>query len=407
MKKIKPIVVGAALAISLFSLSSGAANASTKINFKDIKGHWAESDVKQATEKGYLKGYEDQTFRPKAQVTRAEFAAMLSRAIPKDVTGVKEDFTDVSDSFWGKSAIEKGIALGFISPSDYTYNKFQPNKAMTRAEISKWMANGLNAMNPKYGEVIQTLAKSQHTLIPIPEFYKGGVNQKDLPYIGLVMGTGLLNGYEDYTFRPNSTTTRAEVAAILLRLVKTMEKEPASFRGINELVEVAKTGTNVISHTKYEYRKKKDLSHVLDKPITFRNNVGVGKLHRLIFIDSTPKGDSIYHHMFADKRANFGDKVYNAYSEVSFTARKDTNIIGLNQNIPTNFAVGEHIYGLVPHIKFGINTINPSKSEFKIGQTKRFWTFSSIPKTLPNGSSFLWHIVRTDDGSTSGFVLGN
>ncbi|MFF6015915.1 S-layer homology domain-containing protein [Lysinibacillus fusiformis] len=71
------------------------------------------------------------------------------------------------------------------------------------------------------------MANSNLTLIPIPEFYKGGVNKKDLPYIGVALGTGLLSGYEDFTFKPNGNTTRAEVATILVRFMDTMKKAPS------------------------------------------------------------------------------------------------------------------------------------------------------------------------------------
>ncbi|MEQ6353310.1 S-layer homology domain-containing protein [Lysinibacillus sp. M3] len=41
-------------------------------------------------------------------------------------------------------------------------------------------------------------------------FYGGRVNKKDLPYSGVMLDTGLLSGYEDFTFKANGNTTRAD-----------------------------------------------------------------------------------------------------------------------------------------------------------------------------------------------------
>ena len=96
------------------------------------------------------------------------------------------------------------------------------------------------------------MTNSNLKLIPIPEFYGGGVNKKDLPYIGVALGTGLLTGYEDFTFKPNGNTTRAEVATILIRFIDAMKKAPSDFTGLQELREVAETGTNILTITNFK-----------------------------------------------------------------------------------------------------------------------------------------------------------
>lgn len=408
MKKISSFVLGTAMAISLFSTNSNEVHASTAASFKDMKGHWAELAVKQAAEKGYIKGYEDNTFRPKAQVTRAEFAAMLTRTIPKEVTGVKVNFTDVSDSFWGKDAIEKGLALGFINPSDYANSKFQPNQAMTRAELAKWMANGLNTMNSEYGKVVQTLANSQSTLIPIPEFYGGGVNKKDLPYIGLAMGTGLLNGYEDDTFRPNGTTTRAEVAAILMRLVGVMEKQPTSFKGINELVEVAETGTNLLANSEYQYRTTSkgnltNMKDILSQPITYKYKMGVAKVKRYIVLDPVEriKGASIFENMFIGNDNRFpSETTYRTFLELEFTPNKDipkfielangTNNAMLSMNrLSSESKIKQYNLEAVPREEF--------HTYFKKHKTKTYWNEYGLDKFSKDGHSS--YSISTDNGN--------
>lgn len=62
-------------------------NSSTRaaINFKDISGHWAEADIKKATELGYIEGYSDGTFRPDRPIIRAEVTTLLDRVLNRHV----------------------------------------------------------------------------------------------------------------------------------------------------------------------------------------------------------------------------------------------------------------------------------------------------------------------------------
>ncbi|WP_249728095.1 S-layer homology domain-containing protein, partial [Bacillus paralicheniformis] len=61
---------------------------------------------------------------------------------------------------------------------------------------------------------------------------------KDLPYIGVALGTGLLSGYSDFTFKPNGNTTCAVVATILIRFMDAKKKATSDFTGLKELREV-------------------------------------------------------------------------------------------------------------------------------------------------------------------------
>ena len=85
-------------------------------------------------EKGIIKGYQDGSFGPAKEITRAEFATMLARFIGvEDTEG--NAFTDVSQH-WAYGAIqalaEDGIIKGY-EESDGTYT-FRPNQSLTRQE---------------------------------------------------------------------------------------------------------------------------------------------------------------------------------------------------------------------------------------------------------------------------------
>ncbi|MBQ0139981.1 MAG: S-layer homology domain-containing protein [Kurthia sp.] len=303
----KTVTTLLATALITTGLMSGVtkADAASGQTFKDVpKTHWAYSAVETVAGKNLVAGYADGTYRPNGQVTRAELAAFLARAFDGNERG-QEPFVDVASNHWAVDAINEGIALGFIKPSEYPNSKFEPNKAMTRAEIARWLSNGLVATNSDYKNAINEMANSSLTLIPIPEFFKGGVNKSDLPYIGIALGTGLLSGYTDATFKPNGNTSRAEVAAILIRYLDAMKKNPEQFVGLNELREVANTGSNMNTIGNFksnnENRTFKDLRN---EGYAFKNGIGTSYVNRVLMVDmrDTKKPKGIYKNMLLDSK---------------------------------------------------------------------------------------------------------
>lgn len=373
------------------------AEAATKTTFKDVpKSHWAYESIKQVAEKGLVAGYSDGTYKPSAQVTRAEFATFLSRVFDgNDRTPSK--FSDVGASHWANDAIQEGLAVGFIKASDFSNNRFEPNKAMTRGEMTRWLANGLAHANADYGKAIEKMANSSLTLIPIPEFYKGGVNKKDLPYIGVALGTGLLSGYSDFTFKPYGNTTRAEVATILIRFIDTMKKAPSDFTGLQELLEVAETGTNILTISNLK-KSEYGFEDVLGKPHTYLNNTGVATIEHAIFVDVTgSKSKGIFKDMFFDESNNiaFLNKgMYTIYYEYTFKPSRDVSFVGIKNGSDMNFA-SNLVVDKSKVEQFHLSSpTGSSKNEFMKGETYRYWAFNGLlakPGVKLRG--------RTDDGS--------
>ena len=429
----------------------------TKTTFKDVtKSHWAYESIKQVAEKGLVTGYSDGTYKPSAQVTRAEFATFLSRVFDsKDRTTAK--FTDVG-SHWAIDAIQEGLAVGFIRESDFTNNKFEPNKPMTRGEMSRWLANGLAHANADYGKAIEEMANSNLTLIPIPEFYKGGVNKKDLPYIGVALGTGLLSGYEDFTFKPNGNTTRAEVATILIRFMETMKKAPSDFIGLQELREVANTGTNILTLTNYEKSRYNDTSSwyritekfakeenmsieeyvkmlwgeayklpvtgeevggfedVLGKPYTLNNKRAVNTIERAIFVDTRgSQAKGIYKDMFFNPNGRLDSafsnrNYYYIYYEYTTTPSQNTTLSSL-YNGSVLGQIADRLVDSEKAKQFGITTPRTTdgwyyeeveKGVFKKitydffskDKTVRYWAVETVGKVFEGSIRGM-----TDDGS--------
>lgn len=315
----KTINILLATALISTGLMTGAptADAASKQSFKDVSTkHWAYSAVETVAAQKLVAGYQDGTYRPNGQVTRAELAAFLARAFDGNGRG-NEPFVDVANNHWAIDAINEGIALGFIKPGEYKNSKFEPNKAMTRAEIARWLTNGLIASDEDYKKAVSEMASSSLTLIPIPEFFKGGVNKSDLPYIGVAMGTGLLSGYTDGTFKPNGNTSRAEVAAILIRYLDAMKKDPTNFVGLNELREVARTGSNMESiagFTPHPSTPQRTFTALRGEGYKFTNGIGTSYVNRMVMVDmrdaKKPKG--IFKNMFLNVK---GETIFGTYAK--------------------------------------------------------------------------------------------
>lgn len=104
---------------------------SKNVSFSDVPaGQWYATAVKTLAGKGVITGYNDGTFKPNGNVTRAEFCAMASRFFALEEGTVK--FTDVPESFWGYKYIVSVVARGWLADSATAYN---PNGAITRAEV--------------------------------------------------------------------------------------------------------------------------------------------------------------------------------------------------------------------------------------------------------------------------------
>lgn len=114
----------------------------TPPQFTDISGHWAEHDINLMAGKGIAGGYPDGTFRPNANVTRAQFAALLIRTLGITEQAAKGGrFTDVAAKAWYAGAVETAAAAGLVG--GYPDGSFKPNANITRQELAAMVTRGL------------------------------------------------------------------------------------------------------------------------------------------------------------------------------------------------------------------------------------------------------------------------
>ena len=175
----------------------------------DIKGHWAEKDIKEWIEKGLVSGYKDGNFKPNTFITRAEFIALVNRAY-----GLTESsdsgYKDVSPNDWYYSEVLIAKAAGYIG--GYQDGTIKPKNNISRQEVAAVLARLLDVENDV---MAVEQFKDKHS---IPQWSKG--------VVGGIVAKGLMKGFADGTFKPSNNTTRAEAVVILKRALEGVSLEP-------------------------------------------------------------------------------------------------------------------------------------------------------------------------------------
>ncbi|MDO4793972.1 MAG: S-layer homology domain-containing protein, partial [Filifactor alocis] len=101
--------------------------------FGDVKsGAWYENYVGYLRGFNVLAGYPDGSFRPNKPITRAEFAAIISK-FAEMKTGTSSKFKDVNGSHWAKKYVDNAVAQGWMS--GYPDGSFKLDQPITRAEV--------------------------------------------------------------------------------------------------------------------------------------------------------------------------------------------------------------------------------------------------------------------------------
>lgn len=99
------------------------------IKFKDTSQHWAELPIQTAVEKKYVDGYEDGSFKPEQNLSRAEYLKMVTTAMK-----IQVDKPGVGDN-WYTPYVNAAVKAGLHRWSDFTSGDW--NTAISRLEMSR------------------------------------------------------------------------------------------------------------------------------------------------------------------------------------------------------------------------------------------------------------------------------
>lgn len=121
-------------------------------NFTDVKaGMWCNRAIATLTNMGIIKGYTDGSFQPNKSITRAELATIIARFAKLDVN--TKTFSDIT-GHWAQKNIELAAGNGWIN--GYEDGTFRPNNNITRAETFAMINRVLDRQTESVSDLLPT-----------------------------------------------------------------------------------------------------------------------------------------------------------------------------------------------------------------------------------------------------------
>lgn len=181
-------------------------------SFTDVANHWSNTAVNDMGSRMIVSGVSDSTFEPDRSVTRAEFAAIVVRALGLKPADGSNIFPDVNETDWYAGFVKTTTDYGLIS--GYKDGTFRPHEQITRQEAMTLIARamkvtGLDSQVP--ANAVQQLSSFADS-VQVAEWAKEAVAAS--------IHTGILTGRDSNTIAPLQSITRAETATILRRLLQ-------------------------------------------------------------------------------------------------------------------------------------------------------------------------------------------
>ena len=207
----KQRILSALLALCIVFSLVPTALAEKADDFTDVsRSDWYYQFVDYVTSKGYFNGVADKTFAPADNMTRAMFVTVLFRFHGAKGDSSQSAFVDVAPGEWYTAAINWAAANKIVD--GVGNGKFAPNDPITRAQMCTMIERYL-ALYKKAWKV--TLPETGSVSVMVDE---NAIPAYALAAVKQCQRHGLVNGFEDGTFRPNDLSTRAQVAAVIYRM---------------------------------------------------------------------------------------------------------------------------------------------------------------------------------------------
>ena len=194
--------------VLLFFFLAGLTPPVSAAGFNDISGHWARNDILQLTSLSIVKGSAGR-FYPDGAVTRAEFAAMIIKALGYgDQAGITQGlapgYSDVPGYHWASGFVNLAREKGVIS--GYPDGSFKPEKVISRGEITSVLVRALQL--PLGAE--ETLTRFTDS-DAIPGWARSSISA--------AYSAGLVSGFPDGSFRSERAASRGETAALIKKVL--------------------------------------------------------------------------------------------------------------------------------------------------------------------------------------------
>jgi len=186
-------------------------------SFADVgSGHWALMPIKSLAAKSVLEGVSVAAFEPGRSITRAEFAAVLARALQLEAPAASDGgFADVPPGAWYAGAVRAAAAAGIVTGR--SADAFDPNATITRQEMAVMLVRAYRYAQPgrELGEAGGLTFEDA-----------GSISDWAVDAVRDASSSGLLSGRAGNEFAPHARLTRAEAAQAVYALLERTTIEP-------------------------------------------------------------------------------------------------------------------------------------------------------------------------------------
>lgn len=256
------------------------------VNFKDIHGHWAESSIRSAIDKGVVSGYPNGMFYPENKVTRAEFLKIVIGSL-----GYQTEST-ASGVPWYKAYVAAAKLNQLYVDSDFPSSDW--SKPMTRMEMVHVAARAIEQ-----------------------------VGTDDYDFLYLAVKNGLISGTGNGNLDPGGTTTRAQALTVVDRISKvrsgqTLEVDTVALKNAEKAKNAERDPWGRVIRTTNLPKNAKDFPYILEE---YPNEMYEMKPN--IIVDTTSaqlaKFDEIFNHKGTmDKWKKTTENYYNLMLNVDY-----------------------------------------------------------------------------------------
>ncbi|WP_261808005.1 S-layer homology domain-containing protein [Paenibacillus sp. N3.4] len=181
--------------------------------FTDVAQHWAKDAVNDMGSRMVISGIGNDMFNPDQDITRAEFAAIMVRGLGLKLEDGSSSFADVKTTDWFNSAIK--TAYGYQLISGFEDGSFRPMDKITREQAMTIIAKAMKITALKASLPAKAAAELLNPFTDASHASEWAKNS-----LADCLQAGIVTGRSSTQLAPKAYISRAEVAAIVQRLLQ-------------------------------------------------------------------------------------------------------------------------------------------------------------------------------------------
>lgn len=183
------------------------------LEFADVAKHWSKDSVNNMGSRMVVNGVGGGNYDPNRSITRAEFAAIIVRALGLAPGNGTNNFSDVATSAWYGGYIETASSYGIIK--GYDNGKFGPQDTISREQAMAMLARAMKITGLETALTTDDVNQLTAAYIDGPS-----ISAYAKEASAACLKSGIVAGRSSSTIAPKSSVTRAEVAAMMERLLQ-------------------------------------------------------------------------------------------------------------------------------------------------------------------------------------------